>query len=297
MEEPRWNNGAEEYRTIQGLVREGRYQEALSRAERVLLAGHLGRRQSARLHALVCRVHVEELQQASPAALLHGEEAVRLARLVKDAWIQCEALSHLVHAYCQFGDIQRASEACAQIAAEVDQNAAVIAGGHATLYSLRATVAAAGGDEMGCLAALDQAEALVVADATGMFLRIRAQKVGALLVHKRYAEARELVRYSEPAPDTGSPAALEWGVARAWVALQESNPTQARCLLNELLGRAQTHGRAGAAAQCLALQALAEERESEAEARRLAQLALHRAIVAGRMDLATQFRRRLSHLL
>lgn len=143
LEEPRWYSSAEAYRTILGLIREGRHHEALQRADEALGADQIGRTKAARLHSLICWLYTEELQQASMVAILHGEEAVRLAGALHDPWIKCEALALLVRAYCQVGDLARANQACDAIGDEVALNAAALSGGCASLLLLRATVARA----------------------------------------------------------------------------------------------------------------------------------------------------------
>lgn len=296
VQEPRWQGSAEEYRAIQALVRSGRYQEALDRAERVLQVGQMGRKHAARLHSLICWLHTDGILRPSPIAALHGEEAVRLAELAGDEWIKCEALSRLVHAYCQMGDAPRAHSACQAIAAEAERNDAVITGGLVALRQLEALVAATAGDVVGCLSRLEEAENVAGKVAPAVAARVRVQKVGALLEHGRYAEASRVLKQSPPSPQAGADA-LEWEIARAWLAVAESPAEQSRPLLEDVSRRAQASGNTAAAAQCLALQALMAGREGSPEAGSLARQALHRAITAGRLDLAGQFRRRLAALL
>lgn len=259
VKEPHWHDGAEEYRAVQSMVRANRHQEALERAEAVLRQGRLSRRQAARMHSLICWVLTEELHQVSLVAVLHGEEAVRLASLLGDVWLKCEALTRLTSAYCRMGDVRRAREAVEAIARELELNEGALAGGTAALCVLRATVAAAEEKPEECLALLQQAETESDPSSREVKGRIRTQKLTIFLEHERYAEARAMLESMESRGENPAES-LECEIARAWLAL-------------------------------------AEPKANKAEARRLATLALHRSFAAGRLDLARRFRRKLGDLL
>lgn len=297
VDELRGNHGAEEYRAVLGLVRENRFQEALERCLEALRAGNLGRRCAARLNSLIGWLLCEPLGRPGPAAALHGEEAVRLAELVGDPWIRCEAQGRLVTAYVQLGDVARARSVCERLEQAVAQNPTVIDGGPAAVWRLRALVAAAEGDDAGFLAALERAEAESGAPAPDRTAeRMRARRVPALLVCGRRDEAREAVAQSCYDHDSGDDAALEWGLARAWVALDQLGPAAALGLVGPLLAQARSAGEEFTAVQCLVIQALAEDRQAQ-DAGPRARQALQRAVKAGRVDLARLVRRRLAHLL
>lgn len=297
MEESRWYNSAEEYRTVQGMFRMGRYREALERANAALVAGYLGRRHAARLHTLICRLYTEELHRTCPAAVLHGEEALRIADLINDAWIKCDALFWLVQAHARMGDVARARAACDEVALELERNEAVIAGRYASLYLLRAAVAMAEGHDDRGLAELQQAETMLGQGAAEVAPRVQVLLLGALLANSQYSEARR--RLDEGTPDVGDDTMLllDWAVYRAWLATVESPRAQARAAVQDVLERADSAGHTAAGAHCLVLSAILTQELDPAEARRLGQLGIHRALAAGRLDLARQFRRRLESLL
>jgi len=288
------NGGPEEFRTLQALARDARYHEALERASAALTAGNLGRKQAGRIHSLLCWLYVEGMHQSCPAAALHGEEAARLAELIGEPWAECEALCRLVHVYCHLGDITRAKQACDKIADEVEYNPGTLDGGMATVWTLRAVIAAASGDEEGALTALEQAEREAAGGNADIMARIRSRKVTALLSCGRRAQALQVVAQ---APTEGPADGLDWAVATAWVTLEASGPAQARPLIEAVMDRAQSSGNLSAEAHCLALQALAEEQRSTQAARRVALQAVSRAMTAGRVDLVHQFRRRFQALL
>lgn len=217
MEEFQWQSSAEEYRTIQGLVRDTRYQEAIDRAERVLSTGQLGRKQTARLHSLICWIYAEQLRTNAPVAALHGEEAVRLALAVHDPWIRCDALARLVPAYCHMGQISRAEQAVAEIEAEVTNNPAVIAGGPSTVAQLRARIAAAAGDPAGCRAAVSQVELIL----SGVGLRTYHHELAAV-----------------------------------WLAIDAGERERAAGMLKELTEQIRTYGDAASLAEAQAAQAV-----------------------------------------
>lgn len=296
MEEPRWYNSAEEYRAVQTMFRMGRYREALERANSALVAGYLGRRHAARLHTLICRLYTEELHQTCPAAVLHGEEALRIADLINDAWIKCDTLFWLVQAHARMGDIGRARAACDEVERELEQNEAVIAGRYASLHLLHAVIAMADGHEERCLVDLRQAEAMLCHGAAEVAPRVRVMKLGALLSNGHHHEARRML--DEGAPDVGDERMLllDWAVGQAWLATVESPREKALAAIQDTLERSESAGHVVAGAHCLVLNALLMRDQDPTEARRFGQLGIHRVLAAGRLDLARQFRRRLEPL-
>ncbi|HYF95997.1 MAG TPA: hypothetical protein VD969_27610 [Symbiobacteriaceae bacterium] len=297
MDESRWYNSAEAYRAIQALVREGRYQEAVDRSQRVLQEGGLGRKHSARLHSQICWLYIEQMHKACPAAALHGEEAVRLAELVHDQWIRTEALARLVHTYCRLGDLDRARAAFREVARELEQNDSALVGGTAALLQLEATIALAAGEEEACLSALCLAEEFSGAHAPAMRSRACLQRIFALLEFGRHDEAADLLRCTGPTAQAPPDALLEWDLARAWLAAVTRPRHEALPLVNGLQDRAEAAGQAVAVIHCLALRALLAGRGETDEAYRLARLALDRCMTTGRVDFARSLRRRLGHLL
>jgi tetratricopeptide (TPR) repeat protein len=297
VDESRWYNSAEAYRAVQGLVRDGRYREALDRALLVLQDGALGRRHTARLHSQICWLYIEQMHQTCPAAALHGEEAVRMAELVRDQWVRTEALSRLVHAYCRLGDLERARDACREIARELEANDQALVGGHAALLLLEATVALAEGDAESCLSALQLAGELAESFAPALRMRVRLQQALSLLEFGRPVAARQVLGQESPPPGLGPEGALEWDLARAWLAVAELPPDEALSTVDELADRAVSAGHAAVMAQCLALKALLAERAQTGEAECLARQAVQRCLTAGRRDLVSSLRRRLAHLL
>jgi hypothetical protein len=259
VEDSGWYNSAEEFGTLEALVRQGRHLEAIDRARLTLLAGQAGRRSAARLHTLICRLYTEELHQPCPAAILHAEEAVRLAEAVRDPWIKCEALSRIVHACCQVGDLCRAAFACHALGAEVERNAAVIPGGQAAVLMLRATVAMAGEQWRLAMDLLQEAEAAGSEAAPEVAARVYASKLVVLLESGAYDEARALLAQPVTDPEGESAVAVARALADAW----------------------------------LAMVSLAEGPDPAA-ASRLAYLTHQRTVCLGRVDMARWLRRRLS---
>lgn len=261
MEEIRWQNGMEEYRAVQELARGGRYQEALERARRALMGGRLGRRYAARLNSLACWLYVSALEDPTPAAVLHGEEAVRLADLVSDEWIRCEALSRLIPAYCHMGDLRRAEQGCEALARELEKNDAVIPGGWPALWLLRTLVAIAAGELEQAGSYLDRAQEVAGPGAAGVSERIRAHRV---------------VVEALGAPDrTGAAEARR----RACTVYLEGDGDRAVTVRG------------------VTMEALLAEPHDSLVAQEHAREALQRAIAIGRADLARLVRRRLAHLL
>jgi hypothetical protein len=297
LEDPRGYNSAEEYRAIQELVREGCHLEAIDRAQSALASGQAGRKHAARLHCLICQVCTEELRRPSPVAILHGEEAVRLAGMLRDPWIKCDALARLVQAYCETGDRARASAACEAIAVEVACNDAVIPGGLATLLVLKAQVAAAAEDWASALALFEQAEAVLAPEFRAIAVQIYAGKVRALLEQGSEAQLRSLLEHEVPQAAAGGDAGLLCKLARAWLALSAKDAGRARTLLGEVLDAAQGVRHMADRVEALVLNARLEELRNPPEALRMARQAHQRWLAMGRVDLARRLRRRLMHLL
>ena len=297
MDDSRWHDSAEEYRAVQTMFRLGHYREALERAKAALVAGYLGRRHAARLHTLICRLYTEELHQTCPAAVLHGEEALRIADLINDDWIKCDTLFWLVQAHARMGDLGRARAACDEVAVELEQNEAVMAGRYASLYLLRAAIAMADENDEHCLVELRQAESMLGQGAVEVAPRVRVMKLGALLANSHYREARRTL--DEGAPDVGDEVMLllDWAVGQVWLATVESPREKALAAIQDLLGRSESAGHVVAGAHCLVLNALLLRDRDPMEARRLGQLGIHRVLAAGRLDVARQFRRLLAPLL
>lgn len=250
---------------MQELVRQGEYHQALERAHLALMQGQMGRKLTARLNSLLCWLHVSGLQEPSPTAALHGEEAVRLAELCGDAWVRSEALTRLVPAYCQMGDLGRAERCCEALAAELRQNEMVIPGGWGALWLLRALVATAAGEVERTALCLDEAQAQVSGETELMDSDLRRRVVE----HRAVMEALG-------APDQTGPVEARWRV-------------RTYCLEGD--------GDRARAVRAVAVEALLVEPADELTAQAHAHAALHRAIASGRTDLVRQVRRRLAHLL
>lgn len=261
MGEIPWPDGMEEYRSVQELIRNGKCQEALERARQALMAGRLGRRNAARLNSLACWLYVSVLQEPSPAAVLHGEEAVRLADLCSDEWVRCEAWSRLIPAYCHLGDLARAQQGCEALACELEKNVMVLAGGWASLWLLRALVAMAGGDFAQADRCLLEANEVAGTGVPGVSDRIRQ--------HREVIEALG-------APDRTGP-------------VEARRRVRTVCLEGD--GDLATRVRA------VAMEALLAEPHDALLAQEHARDALYKAIAIGRADLARLVRSRLAHLL
>jgi tetratricopeptide (TPR) repeat protein len=292
VEGQRWNS-AEEYRAVQGLVRDGRYREAMERAQQALLDGQLGRQRAARLHTQLCWVCTEHLP-AGPEAVLHGEQAVRLAELLGDAFVKAEALSRLVGAYCRVGDTDRARVACEQIARVLQEQPLALPAGRADLLMLEAMVCSAAGDTPGRILALQEAEQAASAFSIHIVERVQLQLALALIEVGRCDEARRALG-EEDTPTVFEP--LEWKIARVWLALAEGEAEAASARAASCLRQARRLGAAAVIAEALALQALVTAHTKKDEAESLAHQALQRAIAAGRPDLVSRLRHRLGDLL
>lgn len=287
------SSGVEEFRQIQCLARTGQMEEAQERALQLLETPRLSRKLEAKVHHLICRLYIEGFSRPGLSAALHGEEAVRLADLLHDPWLKCEALTTLIRAYCRLGDFVRAEAACAEVEAAADRNPGVVSGGPAAAWALRAEVLLAQQDLEGASAALVRAEATArqVVGGARVVPDLRALQVELLLLRNQREGARHLLTTDTLSDDLRT----DW--QRAWLAVLEMPEPGAALAALALLERAQAEGNEGGIAQALALRALVDAHQGREGAPATARLALNRAMDAGRVDLAGQIRRQLSDML
>jgi hypothetical protein len=146
--------GAAGFRQVQELVRDSRFVDAAALLEELLAEPNLGRTRRAQLHALACWLYDGPLQQSGPLAVLHGEEAVRLAELLQDPWHRAEAQSHLTGARIHMGDAAGARRELDRLVVDLVQNPALLAEGERTRFLLTLLLAACNGEWAESLALL-----------------------------------------------------------------------------------------------------------------------------------------------
>jgi hypothetical protein len=143
--------GAAGFRQVQEWVAAERFPEAIGLIEELLADPNLGRSRRAQLHGLACWIYDGPLKQSGPQAVLHGEEAVRLADLLHDPWHRADAQAHLIGARIHMGDLCGARRELERLQAEVDQMPDLLSDGIRTLFILHLLLAAASGDWADCL--------------------------------------------------------------------------------------------------------------------------------------------------
>lgn len=146
--------GAAGYRQVQEWVAEGRFAEAATLAEELLVDPALGRSKRAQLHSLACWLYDGPLGQSGPRAVLHGEEAVRLLTLLHDPWHRAAAQANLIGARIHMGDSAGAAAELRRLEAEVAESPGLFSDGDRTLFVLNLLLAAAGGEWAEALALL-----------------------------------------------------------------------------------------------------------------------------------------------
>lgn len=296
MNEPwqeKGSSGVEEFRQIQCLAREGRVEEAQERALLLLETPRLSRKLEAKVHNLICRLFTEGFARLGISATLHGEEAVRLAEILHDPWLKCEALINLIRTYCHLGDFDRARSACEQIQQEAERNPGVVPGGPAAAWALRVEVYLALDDLEGAAAALQHAEALTrqVVGGARILPELRSLQVELLLLRNQRERASRLLSTEVAMDDLRA----EW--QRAWLAVLEMPQPGAALAVLALLERALMEGDQGGVAQALALRALVDAQQGEPGALATARRAVNRAIDAGRVDLVRRLHRQLGEIV
>lgn len=276
-----WQDGGraartERFRHALALAENGQPEEAVLCLQGLLNQPALGRR-------LRCKVHTVLSRLLSPTdagrALLHAEEAMRLADVVLDPWLRAEALAQAVDLLLAQGNLPRARAATTDLQQELVRQPGALSGGPAHGFWLLGRVLRASGEAAGAHAAFTQAEAMLPQSSQShMLWEIRTERAAALLDAGRVPEARNLIILVNAAT-AGSP------LPRALLLEAAASVLSGSSAAAVLLRRAEqmASGRHALLAQVLAWRArhCPEERD-------WAERALSAAALSGRWDVAAE---------
>jgi tetratricopeptide (TPR) repeat protein len=296
------SSGLEEHNRILSLLDERRFEEAQTRGRVLLESNDLSLKIRARTHNLVCWTFIEGLKRPSPEAVLHGEEAVRLARDEHDGPLVTQFLFNLAAAYLQTGDYASARAAYDEILALLAKDSSLLPHGVILALTGLAAISRTFGRLQESLAHLDQAQA-ACSDPESIFLlpdlyRRKAQIHCSLGQIDLAVEAFGAINEEHV---VNSPRGLWWKThllyTKARIALAKGELAQARQIANNCVALAKELGDLPVLAEANATLSLVDQAEGRREAHKRARLALTHAIHSGRRDVVDDLRGLLKSLL
>jgi tetratricopeptide (TPR) repeat protein len=295
--------GLEEYRRLLPLLdQRDRVEELQVRARVLLDRDDIGMAVRARLHNLLCWTYIEGLRRPSAESVLHGEEAVRIARRADDRELLLQALANLAHAYTQVSDHTPAAECYREILQQLQGQQDLLPFGRTVahiglgyLHYLRQRY-----DE--ALAEYGRAEADCRAQGSRYFIADLARRKALVLVKMgRAAEAGVLMESINESTFDLPGRSLWWKpvfmASMARVQYAQGNLPAAREVAQNTLVLARELGDQAIMAEACCILAQADYQEGRKEASRRARSALTYAIASGRRDVVEEVRERLSPLL
>jgi tetratricopeptide (TPR) repeat protein len=295
-------SGAEEYQRLLGLLDERRYDEALVRARVALETGESGDLLRAKTHNLLCWCFIEGLKLTSPEAVLHGEEAVRLASNLGERALQLQAMCNLASAYHQVGAFDQARKTYQEIVVHLTRAPDLVPGGLIIAHQGLAFLDFVQGDCEAALGHLREAEALCADEEHRFFLADLCRRQALVLLKQGCPEeaAQVLGRIAEGAYASGA-RSLWWkthlSFTRARIELALGHWGQARALGLNTLALARELGDLPVMAEANCLLALVDAAEGRKDAYKRARKAMAFAIHSGRRDVVSDIRDRLKDVL
>lgn len=289
-------------RLLPVLEQRDRMEEAQIRARVLLERTDISLSVRARTHNLLCWTFIEGLRRPSPEAILHGEEADRIARKIGDPEITLQALANLAHAHTQIGNYGPATECYHELLKQLI--------GHEELLPFGQTIAYMGlgylhylrkrYDE--ALMEYGRAEADCIAQGSRYFIAdLTRRKAMVLIKQGRTAEAVEaMALIDETSIDAGG-RSLWWKpiflASKARLEFALGNLTNARELASNTLVLAKELGNPDIMAETSCLLAQIDFQEGRKDAIRRGRSALTYAISSGRRDVVEEVRERIGHIL
>lgn len=294
--------GLDEYQRLVALLDERRFDEAQVRG-RVLLEGpEAGLLTRAKTHNLLCWTFVEGLKHASPEAVLHGEEAVRLAERLGEWGLHIQALCNLASARYQMSDYEGCAAVYREILARLTANPSLLPFGQVLARQGLAQLDLIAGRPREALAHLEEAESLCRhEDCRFLLADVWRRKALAWLKLEQPEQAAHALSLIDESVFAGSPRSLWWKThmqfTRARVELGLGHWVTARSLAVNTMALARELGDLPVMAECTCLLAKVDQLEGRRDAPRRARAALTYAIHSGRRDVVEDVRERVKDLL
>lgn len=295
-------SGLEEYQRLLSLLDERRFEEAQVRARVLLESSDTGLLVRAKTHNLICWAFIEGLKRAAPEAVLHGEEAVRIARRLGEHALVVQAAFNLASAFYQVGTYESAWNTYQEILGILGANPSLLPFGAVIARQGLAQIALLMGRPREALDFLEGARAYCRDDESHFLLADLHRRRALVLLKLNLPDeaARALAEINDNAYSSG-PRSLWWktnlGYTRARVEMALGRFSAARPLVQTALALARELADLPVLAEATCLLALIEQAEGRKEAPRRARQALTYAIHSGRRDVADDIRDRLKEFL
>ncbi len=295
--------GQDEYRRLLGLLDQRRFKEAQVRARILLENEETSLLIRAKTHNLLCWTCIEGLKYTTPEAVLHGEEAMRLARDLGEQELFVQAMFNLASAYHQIGSYECSRKIYQTIVKRLSKQPNLLPCGLVLAYQGLAQIDLVQGKPEEALHHLKSARERCYHDDECHFLLadIYRRQAITLLKLNRPAEAAETLGLVDEKAFAGSTRTLWWkthlSFTRARVEVEQGHWATARPRVMNTLALARELNDLPVLAECTCLLALIEQAEGSRRASRRARRALTYAIQSGRRDVVDDVRERLRHLL
>lgn len=294
--------GVDEYNRLLNLLEERRFDEAQVRARVLLERSDIGLLIRAKTHNLICWTFIEGLKRAAPEAVLHGEEAVRLATGLGERPLQVQAMLNLAAAWYQMAGYDSAQTLYRECLSLVTANPKLLPFGRVLAHQGLAQLAQVEARYPEALRHLETAQEISQAEG-GLFLLADIHRRRALLllkVNQLEQAADALAKVDESALASG-PRSLWWKThfhfTQARIKVARGQWSGARPLVANTLALAHELGDLPIVAEATSLHALIEFAEGRKDAPRRARAALTYAIQSGRRDVVVEVRELLKEYL
>lgn len=289
-------------RLLPVLEQRDRMEEAQIRARVLLERTDISLSVRARTHNLLCWTFIEGLRRPSPEAVLHGEEARRLAVKLGEREILMQALANLAHAHTQMGNYDPASECYQELLQHLHTHEDLLPFGKTIAHMGLGYLYAVCRRYDEALGSYARAEADCRAQGSRYFIADLSRRKALVLIKlERMAEAVEALSGIDETTIDASGRSMWWKpvflASKARLEFALGNLTAAREIATNTLVLAKELGNYDVMAETSCLLAQIDFHEGRKDAVRRGRCALTYAIASGRRDVVDEVRERIGHLL
>ncbi len=294
--------GLEEYERLLQLLDQRRFDEVLVRGQVLLEQPETGSFTRAKTHNMLCWVFIEGIKRPTPEAVLHGEEAVRLAERLEEQGLRVQSLCNLASACYQIGDFDQAEQCYFQVMRLLTERPSLLPYGKVLALQGLAQIDMVRGEHAEAVKKLNEAEQLCTDDESRCLLAdvYRRQAMALLRLDQPHKAAEQLAKVDEASLSNGL-RGLWWrthlGITKARVEIAMGRWPTARTVATNTMALARELGDMPVLAECACLLATVEAAEGRKEVHKRARAALTFAIQSGRRDVVDDIRERMKDYL